>query len=109
CALPICYHQHAEASFLDVASQVQKRSWISALRGLVCDYQESVFHRSLSRAQEGRPWPDRLMLLPNDASCWARLHVWQRSISSEQDRKSVAPVDKRAAIARETDPSMVRI
>ncbi len=48
-------------------------------------------------------------VLPNDASCLARLHVWQRSLSSEHYRKLIAPVDKRAAIARETDPSMVRI
>jgi hypothetical protein len=49
------------------------------------------------------------MLLRNDASCWARLHVWQRSLSSERYRKLTAPVDKRAAIAKEMDPSMVRI
>jgi hypothetical protein len=85
-----------------------KRPWISALRGLVCDYQESVFHSSLSRAQEEQ-WQARLIPLRNDASCWARLHVWQKSLFSEPYRKLTAPADKRAATAKETDPSMVRI
>src|ERR1019366_447393 len=102
------HHQHLEAFLLDAASHLQRRAWISALRGLVCDYQESVFHRSLSSASE-EPWSGRLMPLPNDASCWARLHVWLRSPFSERSRKLTAPADERAVIVREMDPSMVRI
>jgi len=46
---------------------------------------------------------------PNDASCWARSHVWPRSLSLERSRKRTAPADERAAIVRAMDPSMVRI
>src|SRR6266566_3601616 len=60
---------------------------------------------SHSDADHG-PWPGRLIRLPDDANCWAKLHVWQRSPSSERYRKLTAPADKRAAIAREMDPNM---
>ena len=31
----------------------RRRAWIRTLRGLVCHYEESIFHRSLSTASEG--------------------------------------------------------
>ena len=70
---------------------------------LVCDYQESFLHRSLSSASQ-RPWPSRSKILRNDASCWVRSNVWPRSLSLERSRKPIAPADERAAIVRAMDP-----
>src|SRR5437899_8682653 len=51
-------HQHPEASVFDVASYLQGRAWISALRGLERDHQESVLHRPLAGAKkEGGAMP----------------------------------------------------
>src|SRR4029077_3308922 len=49
----LSHHEYLETPLLDGASYLQRRSWISALRRLVRDYQESIFHRSLSTASEG--------------------------------------------------------
>src|SRR4029077_15383102 len=63
-------HRHTKAPVLDVASHLQRGSWIQALCRLERDYEKSVLHRPLAGAQkEEEQCSGRVNPTPSDVSC----------------------------------------